>query len=318
MILPYLPRLVCLALASFFAVFLVTAAVVRTGAPFAIRRARRLIPRVAARLLLTLRILPAALGAVAALVFCVPSFLWFEPEPFEEPVGLVCLCMAAFTLLLCGHAAVRAFRASIRSILLTRRCVRSGRRMSLGDRLPALVVEGCAPFLALTGIVRPRVVISRGLVEALPEEELAVVLRHESAHRASRDNLKRLCMLLSPLGCRELERAWKALAEYAADDAAASGDAARSLALASALVRVARFGGARSVTSLATPFLGDAADLSSRVDRLLNAPPCLESPRRAGWFGAVSILLVACCVAPVMFQAATFQFVQSVLERLVR
>src|SRR2546430_1176329 len=81
----------------------------------------------------------------------------------------------------------------------------------------------------------------RAILEALSAEQLAAALRHERAHRISRDNLKRLCILSAPDilpflgGSAELERGWAKFAEWAADHAAADGNPDRSLSLAAAL-----------------------------------------------------------------------------------
>ena len=90
--------------------------------------------------------------------------------------------------------------------------------------MDAWIVESDAPLLALGGIVRPRLVISRGVVGALSAEQLAAALRHERAHWASHDNLKRLCILLTPGilpfagSSQTLERGWRKFTEWAADD----------------------------------------------------------------------------------------------------
>jgi Zn-dependent protease with chaperone function len=317
--LSYLPRLVCLAMASFFLVYAVTAAMVSLHAALAIRTARGLAPRLAARFLLALRLLPLTLATGVALGLCVPSYLWFEPELFDEPVGLACLALAILGLGICFAAISRTVRAGVRSAMFARQCRRSGHEMA-GQFPPTLLVEGSAPFLALTGIVHPRVVMSESIFKALSVEELSVVLRHEYAHRTSRDNLKRLCIFLAPGltgGGRALERAWNTFAEYAADEEAAGGDDSQSLALASALVRVARFGSMRGSAPVATPFMGELSDLGARVDRLLTGRPRAESARRMSWRTAASALLVAGCAAAVVFQPATFRFVQSLLERLI-
>jgi Zn-dependent protease with chaperone function len=324
MTLPYLPRLVCLAMASFFLVYSVTAAIVSLLAPLAIGFAQGLAPRLAARFLLALRLLPFTLATGMALGLCVPSYLWFEPELFDEPVGLTCVTLAALGLGICGAVVLRTIRAGTRTAMFARQCRRSGHEMAVaGQFLPTFVVEGSAPFLALTGIVRPRVVMSESIFKALSGEELSVVLRHEYAHRTSRDNLKRLCIFLAPGitrllgGGRALERAWNTFAEYAADEEAVGGDISRSLALASALVRVARFGSMRGPATLAAPFVGEVSELAARVDRLLTGTRCCESARRMSSLKATSVVLAAGGVAAVIFQPATLRFVQSMLERLV-
>jgi len=324
MTLPYLPRLFCLVMASFFLVYLVASAIVSLLAPLAIRIAKRLKPRLAARFLLALRLLPFTLSAGMALGLCVPSYLRFEPELFDEPVGLACLALAMLGLGICGAAVSRTIRAGARSAMFVRQCRRSGHEMAApGPFLPTFVVGGPAPFLALTGIVRPHVVISESILEALSGEELSVVLRHEYAHRTSRDNLKRLCIFLAPGilplfgGRRALERAWNTFAEYAADEEAVAGDARRALALASALVRVARFGSMRDAAPVATPFLGEVSELAARVDRLLTGTRSSECARRVSWSTVAAVVMLAGCAALVIFQPETLRLVHSLTERLI-
>ena len=150
------------------------------------------------------------------------------------------------------------------------------------------VVDASAPLLALAGVTRPRVVISRGLMEALTPEQLAAAIGHEEAHRQSRDNLKRLALLLAPdilpgvRGFGALEREWARVSEWAADEGAAAGDAHRRLALADALVRTVRLGCMpRPADTLATTLVEDLVDLEARVARLLEEPR-LSGPSAAG------------------------------------
>ena len=66
----------------------------------------------------------------------------------------------------------------------------------------------------LAGLFRPQLVISRGVVDSLPPEQLAAALEHERGHMIGRDNLKRLALLLVPgllpgiHGFGGLESAW--------------------------------------------------------------------------------------------------------------
>jgi hypothetical protein len=323
-ILPYLSRLLCLGLASLFLVNLTTALIIALFTPLAIGTAQRLAPRRAARLFLTLRLLPFGLALSTVLCLCVPSYLWFEPERIEESVGFPCLFISMLGAITCGIVVARGVRAAVSSFLFARCCQRSGFEMHFaGDDPPAVVIEGSKPLLALAGIVHPRLVISEGVVSALSEEELSIALRHERAHQISCDNLKRLCIFLAPgilpllNGFRELERSWMSFAEYAADEAAVGGDAQRSLALASALVKVARLGRA-ALSPVAISFLEDVSHLSVRVDRLLAKSPSRESAHPMSWFKVGSILVLASCVAAMFFAPTTFHFVQSVLERLIQ
>jgi len=322
---PYSLRLLCICLASFFLVDLAAGLAVSLVAPAAVRMAEKVRARRAAGVLLALRLLPAGLAAFVVVGLCVPSYLWLEPEAAAEEVGLVCLAAALLGAAVWGISIARGLRAVARSRRYFRRC-RSGRHISLPDEsTPAWVVDGAAPLLALAGITHPQVVISRPVVATLSTEQLAVAVRHERAHRAAHDNLKRLLVLLAPgllpffTGFGALERAWAKAVEWAADDHAVAGDARRSLALASALVQLVRLGGAEQPPALAAPFLSGGQDLRARVDRLLRLAPRAETPdRRAPMVMASVTAALAGALAATVLQPATFYSVHGVLERLVR
>lgn len=324
MTLPYLSRLLCIGLASFFVIHFFASLAVAFLAPGAIRAAQALSPRQASRRLLSLRLFPFGLAISVVFGLCVPSYFFFEPERTNERVGAACLFLALMGCVLCVSAFSRGIRAVTASHLFSKRCRRTGRETALaGDCARAIVIEGSAPFLALAGILHPRLIISEGVVKALSEEELSAALGHERAHERLRDNLKRLSIFLTPgifprfHGFRELERSWIKFAEFAADEEAVAGDARRSLALASALVQVARLGSASRLTPVAVSFLEDASDLSARVDRLLLTSATACSTRHVSWRTVGSVAILAGCFAPLVFKPSTFQLVQSILEHLV-
>jgi hypothetical protein len=330
-ILPYLLRLICLSLAAFFLVHLALGLLVTRCASRAIGRASRLDARAAARFLLILRVLPGAAATLVVTGICVPSYLWLEPESAVEQVGLACLTAAVLGLTILTISMARGLRASRRSHRYIRHCQRVGRRTNLpGEPAPVWVlqssverrVEHGVPLLALTGLVRPRLVISQSVLSALSDAQLAAALRHEHAHRVSHDNLKRLAMLLSPgllpliRGFDELECAWARFTEFAADDRAVAGDGHRSLFLAAALVRVARLGAAAPAPPLATSLLAGGQDLSARVHRLLHpAPARPQQDSRLPVTGAVLALAV---LLAAMLQPAALHGVHQLLEHLIR
>jgi len=326
MILPYLARLACLCLAAFFLFHVAAGLLASAMAPRAIRLASRVPPVPAARFLLVLRLFPAGFALFLVAGLCTPSYLWLEPKAASEPTGLVCLAAALMGMAVCGLSVARATRAMARSLRHIRQCQRVSREMRLpGGREAAWVIDGPAPCVMLAGINRPRLVISRSVVAALPAEQLSAVVRHERAHGRSRDNLKRLLVLLAPdllpfvHGFRDLERAWARMAEWAADDWAAAGNARRSLSLAAALVRVARLGSNPPTPVLATSLLADGSDLSARVERLLRpARPVSRSARREPVLSASACLLLAGALAAVMTNPATLHSAHEFLEFLIQ
>lgn len=305
----YFVRLLLLSGAAFFIVRMVAEALAAVLAPSVLRRADNMQPRRAARVLLSLRLLPGAISAIAV-ALCVPSYLRFEPQMPAEQAGIACLAAAILGAAICVLAIFRSFSALVRSTLHLRRA--GGRESSIEGE--SVWIVGHSAGLALAGILRPRLLISERALAGLSPEELAVALRHEQAHRTSRDNLKRLLILLAPSpfpAMRTLEEAWARDAEWAADDRATAGDAGRSASLASALVRVARLQLAVGMPPLVTPLVAQGEDLSLRVDRLLSPSGARESGSR---LAAIALALAAVLIASL---AMNLRVVHLLLESLL-
>jgi len=325
MILPYLARLACLSLAAFFLLHAALALTVSALTPWAVRAASRMAPALGARFLLMLRLFPASFAVFLVAGLCAPSYLKLEPKATDEPMGWACLVAAALGLAVWAFSFTRAARALARSLRHIRHCREVSREVRLpGERMAAWVVEGAAPCVMLTGVIRPRVVISRNVMEALSGEQLSAVIRHERAHGTSRDNLKRLLVLMAPDVLplvpvfRTLDRAWARIAEWSADDRAAAGKTRRSLSLAAALVRVARLGTAASVPVLATSLMSDGADLSERVDRLLRpARPMDRRVPREPLLAASCGLLLVCAVVAAIAHPTVLYSAHEFLEFLI-
>ena len=278
-------RLLCLCFATFFMVHAACAVIVRVLSSTAVRVAGTMKPRRSARLLFALRIAPAGVTLFLVLGFCVPSYIWLEPDIAGERVGIACLLAAALGVAVWATSLMRGLVSVIRTQRYIRRCGSRGQRASAGNASPELVVVSeTNPVMAVAGVLRPRLLVSQDVMNALSEEQKEAAFRHEAAHRASRDNLKRLLFLLSPdvvpfVGSfSKLEDGWARFTEWAADDAAVDGDQSRALSLALALVRVAKLGVHGTPSYLLSSLVDTDRGLATRVDRLLREPEYAAKP----------------------------------------
>ncbi len=326
MSLNYTWRLLCLCCATFFLLHLSLAAAARLSAGTALRMAARMKPSSAARLLFFLRISPMALTVFALLAFCIPSYLWLEPEAAGEKVGMACFVMAALGATIWILSITRVFSAVRGTVQFLHECERHGRKIHVpGEPSPALLLADNAPVLAVAGVLHPRLVISKTVLRGLDAEQREAALRHERAHRTSRDNIKRFLILLSPdvlpflRAFTPLEHSWAKFTEWAADDQAVEGDSQRALSLASALVRVARMGSKPKLSYLFSSLVHESEELTERVDRLLRPQPTPGKPAEVLVpFLTSAGALVACAVALVLVWPGSLSVVHQALERLVR
>ncbi len=325
MIPDYFGRLACLCLASFFLVHTAAAAVVALLARASSRRAEGMCARSAARLLFLLRLAPFTAAVIVVAALCVPSYLWLEPHGKTESVGMLCVLAAALGMLQWAMAARRVIGAVAGNLAFGRRCRNAGVELRVpGQPAPVVIVDGSAPLLALSGVLRPRLFLSREVFDSLAPEELEAALCHEDAHRHSRDNLKRLALLLTPEVApfarpfAALERQWAKYSEWAADDEASGGDPARALWLASALVRVARLG-APPQLALVTSLTACGSGLQARVGRLLRATPAVESSNRSDRrLRHAELLLAGAFTAALVALPGALVGVHQLLETLLR
>ena len=325
MILPYALRLVCLCFSSFFVLNASAGLLVLISSRSAIRFAESRTSTAAARFLLAMRMLPFALSALFVLALCVPSYLWLEPTVGAERVGGIC----AFLGLLCAATWLHSIARTVFSLFASFRhnclCRLAGHETRLpGAPFPTVVLEDEAPLLAMSGLLRSRLLISRGVLRTLSAEELDAALSHEHAHRTSRDNVKRLLLLLAPdifpfvRPLRTLEHSWAKFTEWAADDRATAADSSRAVSLAAALVQIARMGSGPRLPFLSTSLLDCDRDLSVRVNRLLQAAPIASArPSKTRPLLSAASFLLAGCLAALLLAPPTLSLVHELLELLV-
>jgi Zn-dependent protease with chaperone function len=267
---------------------------------------------------LALRLAPAALSLAFAAFIFIPSYWQYEPREFVEgfDVSLTALAAAALAVIVAAIArGLSAWRSAKRR---TDAMIRAGRPMALANTsMPAFAVDTNAPMMALVGVLRPRLLITRPVLDALTDEEFNACVAHELGHWRAMDNLKRLAMRGAPdllfvtSAARALERRWVAASEQIADSAAGHSEHVRC-ALASALVKVARI--TPMVSSITEPIsaLVDGGDITERVRRLLDDAPSAAASRTMRWLPvAIPAAALALAYSPLL------RIVHSVTEILV-
>ncbi len=263
--------------------------------------------------LLGLRLLPSAGALLLALTVVLPAFLWFEPHHEHEAAGPVLIVLAVLTAAGLTGGIWRGWRAcrAARALLA---CCRPGADSVGHDTVH--FVEAAEPLVAVIGAWRPRIVATESVRAACNAEEFRAVLAHEAAHLAAHDNLKLLTLVgapdalaLTPFAAALTER-WRAAAELEADQRATRGDSERRLALASALVKVARLVKSHAAPHPALGMSVATDDVQERVQALLKPP---TAPLRARILLALAggALLIPFLALP------RYALLQELIERLV-
>lgn len=154
------------------------------------------------------------------------------------------------------------------------------------------------PIACIVGLLRPTIYFSRGFIERLTPAAFAIVLAHEQAHAARRDNFwSALVQIFSIgwIGRRRLADDLELAQEQACDEqaAAAVGDA---LAVAETLVQCQRL---TQTPAVACAFF--RGQLPQRVRALLEPDFQPLSPLTALRFGSLAALLAMALAIPLHY-----------------
>jgi Zn-dependent protease with chaperone function len=265
--------------------------------------------------LMSLRLLPAAGAALIALAVVLPAFVRYEPHREQEAVGPLLILLAAFALACLAHGLWRGWQACRAARALLERW---GLSKAGNAECPQAVrvVDDAEPFIAVIGAWRPCIVATESVRAACWPEEFREVLAHEAAHVTARDNLKLLLLVAAPDAlawtplAATLTARWRDAAERDADQCATGHDTVRRLALASALIKVARLftspGRSRPALGMAVA----ADDVPGRVRRLLGPP---AQPLRA----VILRVLAGVAVLIPLMALPRYALVHEFLEQLV-
>jgi Zn-dependent protease with chaperone function len=273
---------------------LVVTAVLTVLAP---RLARRLAPRFAAWALACTALVTTIgwTGSLALLAFTgiaqIPQVAaegrWSVPAlRAEDPVFLTVAAVSALVLVTAAVSLTLASVRQVRHLLWARReCARMP-----GDSELAVVHDDAPQAFALPG-APGRIVVSRGMLRCLADQERRALLAHERAHLRGRHHLFqtlwRLTAAVNPL-LRPLAGAGGFALERWADEEAAAQVGSRQT-VARAVGRAALAASSHAARTPALAVTGGA--VPQRVQALLAPPP----PRRAFPLVAGALLLVLCC-----------------------
>lgn len=264
---------------------------------------------------LGVRLLPAMGSATLVLTVVLPAFLLYEPPDAHDHPGPLLMASALFALLVLGDAARRAWRAwrSTRAWLRGSQALFT-QRSAGGTEVAVINVE--QPLVGVVGGWRQRIVAARCVAAACDHDEFRQVLAHEAAHMHARDNLKLLVLLALPDALawlpagRALTEHWRCATELQADESASGPDPRQRVALASALIKVARLslasGRPRGTSRPSVPLGG----LEQRVRRLLSPSPTT----RRGFPGR---RVLTCALLAPLLAVPLYASVHRLIEALV-
>lgn len=223
---------------------------------------------------LSARLLPAAGSATLVLTVVLPAFLLYEPRHAHDQPGPLLVVSALFTLLVLLDGARRGWRAWWATRTLLRSSQPQLAEPAAGSSV-VTVLNVKEPLVGVVGGWKQRIVASHSVAAACDHEEFRQVLAHEAAHMDSRDNLKLLLLLTMPDALawfstgKALTEHWRAVTELEADERASGADPRKRVALASALLKVARLSLASGRPRRASRVGSHLSGLEHRVRRLL-------------------------------------------------
>jgi hypothetical protein len=251
----------------------------------------------------------AASTAIAQLPPVAALGEWSRPDlRSSDPVPVwlaICCCF------LVAAAAVLGTRQAVSRAAAFVRLRRACRRLGPADAADSIiVVDSEQPEAYATPAGGGRILVTTGLLAALPADEQRVLIAHESAHLRHRHVwwvlIADLCAAANPL-LRGVARATAQATERWADECAAASVGDRELA-ARAVARAALHVSGSGRVSASTAAVG--GQIPQRVHALLEPPP---RPRRALTAGLVLLLAASLgCALAVQRRADAFFDVASI------
>jgi hypothetical protein len=201
----------------------------------------------------------------------------FEPITEGEAAGPVVWLLAAMAAAQIVASLWLAVAAAHRTRTVTSAWMQSSRPLDVDPPagVPTFAVESGLPIVALVGVLSPKLIAARSVLDTCTPDEWTRIVAHERGHVQAHDNVKRWLMACAPDALRwtplhaEIAAAWHDAAEDAADDVATGGDLQARVDLAALLVKIARLTPEPSWPAAAVSPFVEQDGLERRVRRLL-------------------------------------------------
>jgi beta-lactamase regulating signal transducer with metallopeptidase domain len=269
MLLPYWLRLVCLVLLSVGLIQSALVLLLQLLTPAINRALGQLSARWQERACFAMPVIPHIAAFTLATVVVAPQYILSETNLLKERVGVICVAGALVAAARYAYALVRASRLMRKAQPRHKATV-----AACAGGASVQVAESEYPLLAVSGLLLPKIIISRSLLDTamLSPRALQIAIAHEAAHIRHYDNLKLfvLSSLALPLGANAAVRRWRQAAEIAADQDAVAGSRARAILLAETLLVAARAVPAHPPASVTLGLLPYEEDLEKRIHHLLH------------------------------------------------
>lgn len=270
--------------------------------------ASRLAPAAQARILLAGATFPLVASLVLLVTALSPSFGWIRDHYAGELHSHPHLCSAhpisgwpsislVIVAILVATRLLQTLISSVRALSLSREAIRSMKQAShLGqDGLRILPTD--EPQAFVIGLLRPTIYATRGLVSGHAKHHVPAVLAHENAHLRRYDPLRRFVATLGlrfhiPAVARRIDLAHERALEMAADEQAAR-EVGSKIAVASALVALAKARLQVPTSAFAVVGTRSASDIERRVVQLMDDGTQRDWPSRAALsIAAISVVLI--------------------------
>jgi BlaR1 peptidase M56 len=318
----------CVVLAVMFLAFAVTTLASMPVLRFMAGTSSRLRAATAANLLFAIRGLPLLATLIIGLGLALPAFLEFEPHSTHENPGPALLLLGAFGLLITLAVLFRLARTLRLTLALERKWLANAIAMRISFKgIPVFRVNDSGSLVAVVGIFKPRIFVSKAVADLLNQEELEAALSHELAHVRARDNLRHLVLNLTSLPkfpqIARADSVWATASELAADERAIA-QGASAMDLSSALVKVGRLSFDRHPALLAASHLVDSCTSATlmraaRLRDLLNGGTLPIAEQTAAHRGLRRLIYGAFCLTIYLLALASFlPSVHEALEFFVR
>ncbi len=291
---------ICLALAALLTVNALASGLATAVWRFASRFTKNWSAATRARFIFILRTFPATAALLAVAIFLIPSYLAFEPRQTGETVSVKLGLLALFSVTGIVLAVWRGVATWLATKKLTDDWLTNAEIVRL-ENLPlaAYRIKHQFPVVAVIGVLRPKLFVANQVFDSLSTEELTAVVAHETAHVASRDNLKRWLMRI----CRDvlviipparlLDNDWADAIELAADEKATSYKiGSTALDLAQAIIVIARLvpAGTKPTMPAGASLIGGEVEngdaLTRRVGRLVQLADENSDKDWRDWFSS--------------------------------